>query len=299
MNETSTIHGRTNVLVVSGMSGAGKSTALKILEDLGYEAVDNLPLSLLPRLTAGADGSGAPLGRAIAVGIDSRTRDFAPEAFIALLEQLRQRHDLTVSLLYLDCDDDMLQSRFTATRRRHPLAGDRPVGDGIALERRMIGGLRDRADLMLDSSHLSLPELRQLLSAQFALETTPGLNVTIVSFSYRRGLPRVADMIFDVRFLANPHYVDKLRPLTGEDPATAAFIAADPTFAPFFRGIGKLMLSLLPSYAREGKRYLTIGIGCTGGRHRSVFVAGKLAQLLLDEGYPATLRHRDKDIVMD
>jgi UPF0042 nucleotide-binding protein len=289
---------RYRVLVVSGMSGAGKSTALKVLEDLGYEAVDNLPLSLLRRLTSEppmpADGS---TRRALAVGIDTRTRDFRPESLLAKLGALRERQDLEARLVFMDCDDGVLQSRFTATRRRHPLAADRPVGDGIAIERRLMWPLRRHADDVIDTSQTTLPELRRQLTARFALGVEPGLNLQVLSFSYARGLPRDADLVFDVRFLENPHYSDKLRPLTGDAPEVAAFIAADPTFTPFFRGLGDLLVSLLPHYSREGKRYLTVAVGCTGGRHRSVFVAGKLAQLLADEGYRVALRHRDRDLV--
>jgi UPF0042 nucleotide-binding protein len=250
-------------------------------------------------VTGEADGERTASPRAMAVGIDSRTRDFSPEAFAGRLGQLRGRDELAVQLLFLDCDEEVLHNRFTATRRRHPLAGDRPVFDGIRLERQLVAGLRDRADLVLDTSQLALPDLRRLLTANYALETDAGLNVMVMSFSYRRGLPREADLVFDVRFLANPHYEAVLRPLTGEDTAVAAFIAADATFTPFFAGLGDMLLSLLPHYGREGKRYLTLAIGCTGGRHRSVFVAGKLARLLTDEGYRVAVRHRDKDLVAD
>ena len=295
---TSAAAPRYRVLVVSGMSGAGKSTALKVLEDLGYEAVDNLPLSLLRRLTSEPPTpADSPARRALAVGIDTRTRDFRPESLLAKLGALRERPDLEARLVFMDCDDGILQSRFTATRRRHPLAADRPVGDGIAIERRLMWPLRRHADDVIDTSQTTLPELRRQLSARFALGAEPGLNLQVLSFSYARGLPREADLVFDVRFLENPHYNEKLRPLTGDAPEVAAFIAADPTFTPFFRGLGDMLVSLLPHYSREGKRYLTIAVGCTGGRHRSVFVAGKLAQLLADEGYRVALRHRDRDLV--
>jgi RNase adapter protein RapZ len=286
----------TPVLLVSGMSGAGKASTLKILEDLGYEAVDNLPLSLLPNLaaSAGAGGKATP-GRALAVGIDSRTRDYDPGTFADRLAELRQRPDLGVRLLFLDCDDEVLQNRFTATRRRHPLAGDRRLSDGIAIERRLMAPLRDYSDLTIDTSHLAQPELRQLLAAHFALDAGPGINLMVTSFAFGRGLPREADLVFDVRFLSNPHYREALRPRTGEDAEVGAYIAADPAFPPFFQGLGDLLLGLLPHYEREGKRYLTVAVGCTGGRHRSVFVAIKLAQLLTDEGYRISLRHRDKD----
>jgi len=287
--------GKHRLVVVSGMSGAGKSSALKIVEDLGYEAVDNLPLSLLQLLMQSepAAAGQTAYGRAIAVGIDTRTRDFLPETFATHLAELRAREDLQVSFLFLDSDDAVLQNRFTATRRRHPLAADRPIADGIAHERQLLAGLKDTADLVLDTSDLALPALRELLGRYYALGAPPGLTLTIVSFSYRHGLPREADLVFDVRFLRNPYYVQRLSPLTGEDAEVGAYVAADATFPPFFQGLSGMLLSLLPHYSRGGKSYLTIAIGCTGGRHRSVYVAVKVAAMLRDEGYSVTLRHRD------
>ena len=287
-------HGEARFLLVSGLSGAGKSSALKILEDIGYEAVDNLPLSLLRSLAPAERVDGAP-PHAIAVGIDTRTRDFDPAGFADALHDLRTRRDLDARFLFLDCDDAVLLHRFTATRRRHPLAGDRPVADGISHERQLMARLKDRADLVVDTSEVALPELRLLLVDRFGLDQPVGLNITVNSFSYRRGLPREADLVFDVRFLKNPHYVERLRPLTGDMPEVGAYIAGDAAFAPFLQGLSEMLLSLLPHYSREGKSYLTIAIGCTGGRHRSVFVAEKIARLLRDEGYRVSLRHRDKD----
>mgnify|MGYP001546917517 FL=1 len=287
---------RSRLLVVSGMSGAGKSSALKIVEDLGYEAVDNLPLSLLQLLMQSESAASAGDNgrrRAIAVGIDARTRDFLPETFATHLAALRERVELEVQFLFLDCDDAVLQSRFTATRRRHPLAADRPIADGIAHERRLMAGLKDSADLVIDTSELAQPALRELLAHHYALGQAPGLTMTVLSFSYRHGLPREADLVFDMRFLRNPYYVQRLSPLTGEDAEVGAYIAADPTFQPFFQGLSSMLLSLLPHYSRGGKSYLTIAIGCTGGRHRSVYAAVKVAGLLRDEGYQVTLRHRD------
>lgn len=284
-------------VVVSGLSGAGKSTALKLLEDHGYEAVDNLPLALLRRLAAADDveSAGTRPRRAIAVGIDSRTRDFQPDQLIALLGELRQRDDLAVQLLYFDCEDDVLLKRFTATRRRHPLASDRPVADGIAAERRLMLPLRAAADLVIDTSTAALPEFRQALAAQFALDALPGLSIMVLSFSYKLGLPREADLVFDVRFLRNPHYDDTLRPHTGDDPAVAAYVVADPGYADFFGRLRDMIDALLPRYTEEGKRYLTIAIGCTGGRHRSVVVAEALGKHLREAGQRVDIRHRDRD----
>lgn len=286
------------VVVVSGLSGAGKTTALKLLEDFGYEAVDNLPISLLRRLTVSEDSytTNNSARRAIAVGVDSRTRDFQPDRLIAMVGELKQRSDLAVQLLYFDCEDEILLKRFTATRRRHPLAADRPVADGIMAERHLMRPLQAEADQVFDTSTVTLPELRQLLAAQFALDALPGLSIMVLSFSYKLGLPREADLVFDVRFLRNPHYDDQLRPQTGTDPAVAAYVAADSGYSDFFAGLSGMISSLLPRYAAEGKRYLTIAIGCTGGRHRSVVVAEALGRHLRDAGQRVDIRHRDRDL---
>lgn len=278
------------LLVVTGMSGAGRSTALKALEDLGYEAVDNLPLSLLPNLL-GAAAQRPPL----AIGVDVRTRDFGVGALLDALDRLVAEHQLELRIVFLDCEDDRLVRRYTETRRRHPLAGDRPVTDGIALERRRVSPLRDRADLVIDTTALNPGDLKRLLHGHFALDAAPGITLFVTSFSYRHGLPRDADLVFDVRFLRNPHYVSSLRPLTGADAAVGAFIAADPDFAPFFERLCALLQSLLPRYESEGKTYLTIALGCTGGRHRSVYLAERLGQWLREQGRTVGLGHRDID----
>lgn len=282
----------TRLLLVTGVSGAGRSSTLKILEDMGYEAVDNLPLALLAALAElppRPDESGAGL----AVGIDTRTRDFNVETVLGLLAQLRGHPQLEVKLLFLDCDDEVLQHRFTATRRRHPLAGERPIADGIRHERALTFPMRNAADLVIDTSRLALPDLRRLIDGHFAPAKGPGLALAVTSFSFRLGLPREADLVFDVRFLRNPHYEEQLRPHSGENPDVAAFIMQDPAFAPFMARLSEMVLSLIPSFRREGKTYLTIAIGCTGGRHRSVHVARELARVLEGEGQKATLLHRD------
>lgn len=284
------------VVVVTGLSGAGKTTALKLLEDLGYEAVDNLPISLLRRLTASDEEITTSPRRALAVGIDSRTRGFQLDALTGLIGELKLRSDLAVQLLYFDCNDDILLKRFTATRRRHPLAADRPVADGIAAERRLMQPLQSEADVVLDTSALALPEFRQVMAAQFALDALPGLSIMVISFSYKHGLPREADLVFDVRFLRNPHYDDALRPQTGTEPAVAAYVQADPGYADFFNRLTGMLAALLPRYAEEGKRYLTIAIGCTGGKHRSVVVAEALGKHLRDAGQRVDIRHRDRDL---
>jgi UPF0042 nucleotide-binding protein len=286
------------VLLVTGMSGAGRSTALKTLEDMGYEAFDNLPLSLVPALIE----SIAADARAIAVGADLRTRGFATggfaiggfaiESMLEPLDAVVGRTNRELKVLFVDCDDEPLQRRYTETRRPHPLAGDRPVADGIRLERRVVSALRDRADLVIDTSNLSAADLKRLLTGHFAL-ATGGLRVFVTSFAYRHGIPRDADLIFDVRFLDNPHYVPELRQLTGRDLAVAAHIERDPDLAPFLAGLWRLLEPLLPRYEQEGKTYLTIAIGCTGGRHRSVYVAERLAAQLGAAGRSVELAHRD------
>jgi UPF0042 nucleotide-binding protein len=277
------------VVVVTGMSGAGKSLALKSLEDMGYEAVDNLPLSMLGALLS------CDQGRPLAIGIDIRTRDFGVTEMLAELDRLRRERQQPLRLLFVDCDDDVLSRRFTETRRRHPLAIDRPLLDGLTHERRLVSDLRNRADLVIDTSLLSPAELRRVLGGHFTLAAQSSLLLFVTSFSYRRGLPREADLVFDVRFLDNPHYRPALSSLTGKDPAVAQFVAADPDFAAFFAGLTGWLRPLLPRYAAEGKCYLTIAIGCTGGRHRSVTTAERLAAWFRDEGQRVDLRHRDLD----
>jgi UPF0042 nucleotide-binding protein len=280
---------RRRVVIVSGLSGAGKSTALRALEDAGYEAVDNLPLSFLGALVqAGGEGT-----RPLAIGIDARTRDFAPQPVLDALAGLRAAPGVDARLLYLDADDEVLRRRFTETRRRHPLALDRPVLDGIQAERSLLWALREGADIALDTSNATGAELRRMVQERLADDLRPGLVVAVVSFAYRWGLPREADLVFDVRFLANPHYEPALEPLTGRDAAVGAFIERDPGFEAFFAGLVAMLAALLPRYEREGKSYLTIGCGCTGGKHRSVHVAERLARWLRQRGRQVNLVHRD------
>ena len=281
----------TPVVLVSGLSGAGHSTALKQLEDLGYEAVDNLPMTLLPRLVGEAGHT--PPSRPLAIGVDIRTRDFAADELARAVTAMRGRVDLGVKLLFLDCDTETLLRRFTETRRRHPLAGDRPVRDGIDRERPLIAPLRRAADVVIDTTALSLWELKQTLTGHFALDRSPGLAVFVVSFSYRSGLPRDADLVFDARFLRNPHYCEELRPLTGKDPRVVDYVAADPAYQPFLAALTGMLEALLPRFEAEGKSYLTIAVGCTGGRHRSVCLVEALAAWLHAQHLQTTVRHQD------
>jgi RNase adapter protein RapZ len=283
--------GGNRVVIVTGMSGAGKTMALKALEDMGWEAVDNLPLSLVASLVRSGEGMARPL----ALGVDIRTRDFGVEPVLAALDRLMGESGLDVRLLFLDCEDDVLCRRFTETRRRHPMAVDRPLLDGIRHERALVSPLKRRADMMIDTTNQPPAEFKRLLAGHFGLERNSGLGVFITSFAYRNGLPREADLVFDVRFLANPHYVPALKPLTGRDPKVAEYVAGDPAFGPFLDSLTRLLEPLLPRFAAEGKSYLTIAVGCTGGRHRSVAIAENLAQWMKRRGGRVELRHRELD----
>jgi RNase adapter protein RapZ len=278
------------LLVVTGMSGAGRSTALKALEDLGYEAVDNLPLSLVPGLM-----NHRPRLAPLALGADVRTRDFGASELAETIDRLEREGGARPLLVFLDCEDDRLVQRFTETRRRHPLAADRPVIDGILLERRYLWPLRERADLVIDTGPLSPSELKRILHEHFALDRSPGVALSVLSFSYRHGLPRDADVVLDARFLRNPHYVPALKAKTGLDSEVGRYIAEDEDFAAFFQQLTDLIGGLLPRFEREGKSYLTIAVGCTGGRHRSVYLAERLSAWLREQGRTVTLRHRELD----
>ncbi|MFO0986190.1 MAG: RNase adapter RapZ [Alphaproteobacteria bacterium] len=281
--------GRPRVLLITGLSGAGRSTALNAFEDMGYETVDNLPATLVSALVQ----PGAAHGRPLAIGIDIRTRDFGAAQFLATVDALRARDDLDFLVLFLDCDDETLLRRYSQTRRRHPLALDRPVADGIAVERKRLAQIRDRADWVIDTTDLTEGDLRRELRSSFSLARTPAMSVIVMSFAYGQGIPRAADLVFDVRFLRNPHYLDALRDKTGEDAEVGAYIESDRGYADFFRRLADFLAPLLPRYRAEGKSYLTIAIGCTGGRHRSVYVAEKLGAWLAGHGYRAAIRHRE------
>jgi UPF0042 nucleotide-binding protein len=281
------------ILLVTGMSGAGKSTVLKALEDLGWEAVDNLPLSLLRRLLATPDRGGEVSDRPVAFGMDTRTRAFDAEEIVQTIKLLREGDDLHVRVLFLDANMETLTRRFSETRRRHPLALDRAASDGIAREREMLGPLRRWADIVIDTSDYSTNDLRRIVRQRFAGRMRDHLTLTLMSFGFARGIPRDADSVFDLRFLSNPHWQEDLRPLTGQDAPVGAYIERDPGFAEAFERIGGLLAFLLPRYRAEGKAYLTIGFGCTGGRHRSVYVTERMADRLRAAGYAPQVVHRD------
>jgi RNase adapter protein RapZ len=283
-------------VVITGLSGAGRATALHALEDLGYVAVDNVPLPLLGDLVRSTSGGFGDMPVPLAFGVDTRTYGFDPHDLQRRLQELRLRADLAPRLLFLDCDTEILQRRYTESRRPHPMAPDRPVNDGIVDERRLIGRLRDSADVLIDTSALTPHQFKQILAGHFAIGHPAGMRISVTSFSFRRGLPREADLVFDVRFLKNPHYDPKLKPMTGVDPEVVAFIATDPDFEPFMGRLEGMIGPLLPRFDAEGKSYLTIAVGCTGGRHRSVAIAERLAGWLRGAGRSVTLSHRDVDV---
>ena len=282
------------LLLVTGLSGAGKTTVLKTLEDMGWESVDNFPLRLVDALlaTPAAEG-GAAAGAPLAIGFDSRTREFGPQRLIEQIKTLREHEGYAVSTLYLDCSGAELERRFMETRRRHPLALDRPASDGIAQERATMEPVRRWAETVIDSTRLSAQDLAALVRDQFQLAAPPRTAVTVTSFGFSRGVPHNADLVFDLRFLRNPHWVDRLRPMTGLDREVADYIAADTDYDDALDRMRSLILFLLPRYEAGGKAYVNIAFGCTGGRHRSVHVAERFAGWLRDAGFSPTVVHRN------
>lgn len=265
-----------DVVIVSGLSGGGKASVLRALEDVGYEAVDNPPLEMLEDMVARGDGK-------LALGIDARTRGFDATAVLQTIGRLCANPALRVQLVYCWADQPTLLRRFTETRRRHPLVPQGLVADGIAAEQILTAGLREHADLVVDTSNLSPAGLRRLIEQRFGAGADgeqSRMVVSLVSFAYPRGLPPEADLVFDARFLRNPHYDPILRSKTGLDPAVAEYVESDPDFTKFFTRLAELAELILPRFVQEGKKYATITIGCTGGRHRSVHLIEKLAKHL-------------------
>lgn len=276
------------VVLVTGPSGAGRTSALRVLEDTGFEIIDNLPISLIPRVLGET-----PLDHPIALGIDVRNRDFSAHAVIDLIDGPDVPRDYRIDVLYLDCRPDVLVSRYSETRRRHPLAPNETPEAGIAREVDLLQPIKVRADVLIDTSEMSPHDLKAELHAVYDPNSETALSVSVQSFSYKRGVPRGLDLVFDVRFLRNPHWEPDLRGLTGQDGAVAGYVAQDARFDPFFVKTRELIEFLLPAYAEEGKSHLSIGFGCTGGRHRSVALTENMAKALADKGWQVSIRHRE------
>lgn len=282
------------VLLVTGLSGAGKTTVLRVLEDLGWETIDNFPIRLLERMIGKGDvpGSGGEPRPPLAIGFDSRTRGFVPQDIIARVKKLTSRPDLDLATLFLDCASGELTRRYNETRRRHPMAADHPVAEGIRSERELLEPLRRWAESVIDTSAMSANDLQQAVRERFA-GGSPEMTVTVSSFGFARGTPPLADLVFDMRFLDNPHWVPELRDQTGLDSPVQSHIAADTAWPDAFARIRDLVLFLLPRYAAQGKSYVHIAFGCTGGRHRSVHTALAVAEALREEGFSPTVIHRN------
>lgn len=276
------------IVLVTGPAGAGRTTVIRALEDLGFEAIDNLPLGLLPRLLAGP-----PVGRPLVIGSDPRTRDFGVDRMLGLLESVGSDPGHMLTLLYVDCAAERLEHRYNETRRRHPLSPDETPRIGIEREIAMLAPLRRRADVLIDTTEMSPHALKAEIARLFVRESGSALAVTLMSFSYKRGVPLGADMVMDVRFLANPHWDARLRPMDGRDAQVAGYVVADALWAPFRKQLEAMLRFLLPAYRAEGKVYFTLALGCTGGRHRSVVAAESLAKTLAEDGWRVSIRHRD------
>lgn len=276
------------VLILTGLSGSGKSHAMKVLEDMGYETIDNLPLSLLESVITADLPNRLPL----AIDTDIRSRDFGSDTLLSTVKKLRTNQEIDLKLIFIEADDDILARRYNETRRRHPLAHERPVLDGIRHERQLLQPVREAADLVIDTSRLNVVELKGVVRSRFPLASS-GLSIFVTSFSYRYGPPREADLVFDARLLKNPHYDPELRPLTGKDAPVADYIKKDPAFEEYLKHVKGLLETSIPRFEEDGRTYLTIGIGCTGGKHRSVFLTETVADWLKSQGKKVKMKHRD------
>lgn len=275
------------VVLVTGPSGAGRSTAINILEDLEFEAIDNLPMGLSASFLENETKDGP-----IALGLDPRNRDFSTEGFLGLVSKLKQNQEIECDTLYLDCSANVLLHRFSETRRRHHLAATRSVEEGIAHEKGLLTTIKDRADFYIDTSDLNVHQLRAEVEKWFAPCEGRALAISVESFSYKTGTPPGLDMVFDCRFLANPHWVPSLRHLNGKDQSVSEYVKSDVQFQPFFTRVLDLIELLIPGFKAEGKTHLSIGFGCTGGQHRSVTLAETMAKALAADGQQVSTRHR-------
>ena len=278
------------LVIVTGLSGAGKSAALHAFEDIGFQAVDNLPLTMIEGLVDDLDLSQEP--KPVVIGIDSRTLHFSPGLFVEVQERLRARKDIRLHILFMDASDDVLTQRFSETRRPHPLGDRQLLRAAIQQERDLMTVVRQHIDGILDTSTRTSAETRRIVRRRFAKESDD-LIVTFMSFGFAHGAPRDADLVFDVRFLRNPHYIPELKPLTGRDEVVSNYVRADDAFTPFVEKVRDLLSFLMPRYKAEGKAYLTIAFGCTGGQHRSVATAEAVAGQMAVDGLAVNLYHRE------
>ncbi len=276
------------LVLVTGPSGAGRSTAINALEDLGYEVIDNLPLNLLPRVV-----DPATMSKPLAVGLDTRNRDFSTHGVLDMLHALSALKNVETNLLFIGCDRKVLLRRFSETRRRHPLAPAETPEIGIDREFDLLQPIQARADILIDTSEMTPHELRADIERWFSTLAFKGLSISVQSFSYKRGLPRGVDTLYDCRFLQNPYWVEDLREQNGTQTAVQSYVRDDPRFADFFQKLLELSCFLLPAYTDEGKTHFSIGFGCTGGQHRSVAVAETLAAALAERGWQVSIRHRE------
>jgi UPF0042 nucleotide-binding protein len=284
---------RTQVVILTGVSGSGKTTALRALEDGGFYCVDNFPIVFLEKLLELSGHTAGEVSR-LALVVDAREQRFLAEA-PRVVEDLRSR-GVDVTVLFFDCSDESLIRRYSETRRRHPLAGGSgSVPEGIAAERKALSGLRAVADEVVDTTRLNVHELKRLVHNRFVGAGADAMGVTIVSFGFRGGIPTHADLVLDVRFLPNPYFIPELKPFPGTDPKVRDFVLGQPDAQAFLARVEDLAGFLVPRYRAEGKTYLTVAIGCTGGRHRSVAIAAELAARLGKSGVPVRLWHRDVD----
>jgi len=282
---------RKHFVLITGMSGSGKGSVLKAFEDLGYHCVDNLPIDLIARFAQSCQQRGSRIPLA-AVVVDIREGE-ALSQLPTLYQDLRKRQ-LNLSLVFLETSDKALIRRFEETRRPHPLGRDLPVREGIRLERTLLKPMRQLADVTIDTTRMNVHELRELIQTRFGgLSARQGILVSVVSFGFRSGVPADANLVFDARFLPNPNYIPRLKSKTGLDEAVQRYMDSFPQTREFMKQLMRLLVYLLPHYVREGKSYLTIAIGCTGGRHRSVAIAEKVSKALIGEGYKTRVSHRD------
>ncbi|MEL7116709.1 MAG: RNase adapter RapZ [Pseudomonadota bacterium] len=287
MTEDTQSENPATLVFVTGPSGAGRSTALNVLEDLGYEPIDNLPLSLMQSVLKG------PFDRPLAIGLDVRNREFSINGVLNTYLGLSDDPRVSIDLLFLECRPDVLLRRYSETRRRHPLAEGESLETGIEMEQDLLTPLRHHATVVIDTSELSPHDLRDRLTGWFDPKRAAQMSILVQSFSYKRGIPPGVDLVFDCRFLKNPHWEPSLRGKDGRDDAVRDYVESDAQCAPFFNKLTELIELLLPGFREEGKSYLTIGLGCTGGQHRSVAIAEKLGSRLANQGWQASTRHRE------